>query len=275
MTYPRKARVRWRGLIDLGPLYGDADVAFVLQAVAPAHTARGRLGDAFREDREIREGMLVSDVLADAVMHTQEPVLRVSPLLYFSMLVARVRRDLTSQRFTVEESGRHAAVVFDAGAALALLAKPHVFDYLVLLMVSFVRARSITVGVADERGRARMLRFDTLDLDSIVRAAALAAESERFAAYQRIADLCLFTVGIFPERIRGARGRSAGVVRAEWMENGARFYGLASRHRTAQELQMEGVLAELSSNFKLAAKPLNVLSDRYLWRTAQPMPFLP
>ena len=275
MTCPRKARVRWRGLIDLGPLYGDADVAFVLQAVAPAHTARGRLGDAFREDREIREGMLVSDVLADAVMHTQEPVLRVSPLLYFSMLVARVRRDLTSQRFTVEESGRHAAVVFDAGAALRLLAKPHVFDYLVLLMVSFVRARSITVGVADERGRARMLRFDTLDLDSIVRAAALAAESERFSAYQRIADLCLFTVGIFPERIRGARGRSAGVVRAEWMENGARFYGLASRHRTAQELQMEGVLAELSSNFKLAAKPLNVLSDRYLWRTAEPMPFLP
>ena len=274
MTYPRKAGVRWRGLIDLGPLYGDADVAFVLQAVAPAHTARGRLGDAFREDREIREGMLVSDVLADAVMHTQEPLLRVSPLLYFSMLVARVRRDLTSRRFTVEESGRHAAVVFDAGAALALLAKPHVFDYLVLLMVSFVRARSITVGIADERGRARMLRCDTLDLDSMVRAASLAAGPERFSVYQRIADLCLFMIGIFPERIRAKGSRSAAVVRAEWIENGSRFYRLAARHRIAHERQMESVLAELGSNFALAAKPLNVLSDRYLWRAGPAAPLM-
>ena len=261
--------------MDLGPLYADADVAFVLHAVAPAHGVRGRLGDAFREDREIRESMLVSDVLADAVMQAEEPLLRVSPMLFFSMLVARVRRDLTSRGFTIETAGRHAAVVFDAGAALALLSKPHVFDYLVLLLVSFVRVRTVTVAIADERGRARMVRFDTLDLDGMVQAAAMAAGPERFSAYQRVADLCLFTTGIFPERIRAVRGRSAAVVRAEWVDNGARFYRLASRHQTAHELQMEEVLAELGSNFNLAAKPLNVLSDRYLRMTGRPMPFLP
>ena len=139
------SRVVWLCLSDLGALYCDADVAFVLQAVAPAHTVRGRLGDAFRQDREIREGMLGSDLLADAVMQTEEPLLRVSPVLFFSMLVARVRRDLTSHRFTVEASGRHTAAVFDAAAALALLCKPHVFDYLVLLLVSFVQVRSGTL----------------------------------------------------------------------------------------------------------------------------------
>ena len=273
VTRPWGFCVVWCGLIDLGPLYADADVAFVLHAVAPAHTVRGRLGDAFREDREIREGMLVSDLLAEAVMRTEEPLLRVSPMLFFSMLVARVRRDLGSRRFTIEASGRHAAVVFDAGAALALLSKPHVFDYLVLLLVSFVHVRTVTLAVADDRGRARMLRFDTLDLDSMIQAAALAAEPERFAAYQRVADLCLFTIGILPERIRAIGGRSAAVVRADWIENGARFYRLASRHQTAHELQMETVLAELGSNFNLAAKPLNVLSDRYLWRTERSPPF--
>ena len=274
VTRPVGSRVVWPCLIDLGPLYCDADVAFVLQAVAPAHTVRGRLGDAFRADREIREGMLVSDLLADAVMQTEEPLLRVSPMLFFSMLVARVRRDLTSHRFTVEESGRHAAVVFDAGDALALLCKPHVFDYLILLLVSFVQVRTVTLAVADDRGRRRMLRFDTLDLDSMIQAAALAVEPERFSAYQRVADLCLFTIGVFPERIRAQGGRSAAVVRAEWIEHGSRFYRLASRHQTAHELQMENVLAELGSNFNLAAKPLNVLSDRYLWHGGRRTPFL-
>ena len=262
-------------MIDLGPLYAEADVAFVLQAVAPAHTVRGRLGDAFREDREIREGMLVSDALAHAVLETDEALLRVSPLLFFSMLVARVGRDLASRRFTIEASGRYAAVVFDAGAALALLGKPQVFDYLVLLLVSFVHVHRLTLSWADERGRARVLRLDTLDLDGMIQAAALAAEPERFGAYQRVADVCLFTVGIFPERIRAVGGRSAAAVRAEWIENGARFYRLASRQQAAHALQMENVLAELGSNFNVAAKPLNVLADRYLWRTGRPLPFLP
>ena len=259
-------------LIDLGPLYADSDVAFVLHAVVPARSVRGRLGDAFREDREIREGMLVSDRLAEAVLHADEPLLRVSPLLFFSMLVARVRRDLSSRTFTVEAAGRHAAVVFDADAALALLTKPHVLDYLVLLLVSFVHVRWVTLAIADDRGRPR--RFDTMDLESLIRAAALAAEPERFSAYQRVADLCLFTIGVFPERARAAGGRSASVIRAEWIDNGARFYRLASRHRTARELRMDGVLAELADNFNLVAKPLTVLSERYLWRAAR-RPFLP
>ena len=120
-----------------------------------------------------------------------------------------------------------------------------------------------------------MLRFDTLDLDSMIQAAVLAAEPERFSAYQRVADLCLFTIGVLPERIRAQGARSAAVVRAAWIEHGSRFYRLASRHQTARELQMENVLAELGTNFNLAAKPLNVLSDRYLWRAEGPRPFLP
>ena len=261
-------------MIDLGRSYADADVAFVLHAVAPAHHVRGRLGDAFREDREIREGMLVSERLADAVLHVDEPLLRVSPLLFFSVLVAHVRRDLSSRRFTVEAAGRHAAVVFDAGAALAFLAKPQVFDYLVLLLVSFVPVRHVTAAVADERGRARSLRFDTLDLHGLIQAAALAGEPERYSAYQRVADLCLFTIGVFPERLRAAGGRTAAAVRAEWTDNGTRFYRLASRQRAAQELRTHAVLADLADNFNLAAKPLNVLSERYLWRAGQ-RPFLP
>ena len=244
----------------------------MLHAVAPGRRVRGRLGDAFREDREIREGMLVSEPLADAVLRADEPLLRVSPLLFFSVLVARVRRDLSSRRFTVEAAGRHAAVVFDAGAALAFLAKPQVFDYLVLLLVSFVHVRQVVAAVADERGRS--LRFDTLDLHGLIQAAALAGEPERYSAYQRVADLCLFTIGVFPERLRAAGGRTAAAVRAEWMDNGSRFYRLASRQPTAQERSMDVVLTELADNFNLAAKPLNVLSERYLWRAGQ-RPFLP
>lgn len=258
----------WRRLAGLGSMYTDADIAFVLQKVAPGREIRGRLGDAFRDDREIRDGMLSSDQLAKALLDRDDAFLLVSPLLFFSILVARVRRDLSEQSFTIESSDRHLTAVFDVRGVQDFISRPAVFDYLILLLVSFVRARVLTMLVTGDDGRQRVARFNTFDLHGLIRAAAGADdERERFSSCQRIADLCLFTVGIFPEQTRWSPARHA----TDWSGYGERFYRMAARHRSAHDLRVNVVLSELASNFNLATKPLNVLSDRYLGQLRRSM----
>lgn len=231
-----------------------ADVAFVLNEILPKHTVRGRLGDAFPGDREIREGMLVSDPLVEAVLYSENPLLNVSPLLLFSVLVSRVCNEFSSRSSTSEVSGRHTAA-FDVGETLQLVAKPQVFDYLILLRDFFVHARVITLTVADGSGFRRPLKIDPLDLDRIVHAAVMVEEPEKLISYQCVADLCLFTIGILPERLRATGGRRVAAVHAECFDNGLHFYQLASLHQTAQEQQVDSVLSELGATSILRRSP--------------------
>ena len=109
-------------------------------------------------------------------------------------------------------------VVFDVEAAFSLLAKPHGFNYLVLLLVSFIKVGTFTLNMANEHGRTHLLRCDTLDLNSLIQEVVLVTEPEWFSAYQRVVDFCLFTIGVFPERIWAVGSRSVAFVRAEWIE---------------------------------------------------------
>ena len=126
-----------------------------------------------------------------------------------------------------------------------------------------------------------------MDIDSLVRFCQTVDKEHRFGLYKRIADLCLFILGMFPEyvtmdyrypssgeaspRLFGRLRRSA----EDYEEEGKRFYKLAGEHRDATLLDIAGVLQQLGDKFNLAKKPLNYISEHFLqFRKGKLFPFL-
>jgi hypothetical protein len=97
--------------------------------------------------------------------------------------------------------------------------------------------------------------------------------------YKRIADICLFILGIFPDYAeRDYRHPFSGQVRPhirgkvrispeDYEKEGRKFYKLAAEHPSAKELDLSEVFWALHENFQKAKKPLNFIADHYLQYT--------
>ena len=264
------------GLVKRSRLkFSDDDLLFLVSTLMPEGTDRKRMIRVLREDEEILQGMLSDEKVLHRLLH--EPsftLLRVSPALFFSVLLARVKLDLERQPWTLEKTSRLSTVLFDSPQVVELLSNQEVRDYLASLLVSFVRVNSFSTTVRVRSGVWRRVRFSDFDIDSLLRYGNAVNESERFPAYKRIADICLFTLGIFSppqssfdaplsalnEGLRMALRRT----REDYIAQGGIFYKLASRHQEAATRSLSDVLALLSEKITLAAKPLTVMSARYL-----------
>jgi len=144
------------------------------------------------------------------------------------------------------------------------------------MLASFARVESVTVPIQVREGIWRTYRTSDLDAEGLMRCCQALDEEFRFETYKRIADVCLFLVGVFPEYIdaqyryplsRQVRPRTRGQVlrRLEDYEaHGRAFYRLAAEHERAEREGLDGVLTTLSENFILAEKPLSFLANRYL-----------
>jgi hypothetical protein len=98
----------------------------------------------------------------------------------------------------------------------------------------------------------------------------------RFGFYKRIADICLFILGIFPEYAEHeyrypfsgqVRPQIRGKVRMspeDYEKEGRKFYKLAAEHQSAKELDLFQVFWALHENFQKAKKPLNFIAEHYL-----------
>ncbi len=255
--------------------FSDSDLHFLVTTVMPDATDHRRMIGVLQEDQEILEGMLADEkVLHRLLDDPSVTLLHVSPALFFSVLLARVKLDLERQPWTLEKTSRLSMVLFDSPQVVDLLSNKEVRDYLAALLVSFVRVNSFSTSVRVRSGVWRRVRFSDFDIDSLLRYGSALDESQRFPAYKRIADICLFTLGIFspphggPDEslaflnagLRMALRRS----REDYIAQGGTFYRLASRHRDAAAQKLTEVLALLSEKIALAAKPLTVMSAKYL-----------
>ncbi len=179
--------------------------------------------------------------------------------------------------------------LFDGAQVLRLLEDRELRDYLNDLLVSFVRINSFSTSVRVRRGMWRRVRFSDFDIDHLVQYSNGIDESLRFPVYKRIADICLFTLGIFAPAekptgtplpfLEAQALRAASRTREDYIAQGTSYYTLASRHREARERQMSEILSTLAEKIALAAKPLSVMSARYLQPfkegpAAGPAPFL-
>ena len=227
-----------------------------------------------RKDEEILDGMLADDKLFNFVMDDPESVLRISANLFFTILLNRVKTELAQRSYTIEHDDRHPMVVFDGGDVASFLQSKKIRSYLVELLTSFVRINSFTIPIRVRKGIWRKIRFSDFDIDSLIKYSQLVDHTQTFQTYKRIADICLFSLGVFPDYIDiQSHKLSQGYLRPDAMKTGSRaglanhgryFYKAAAQHEAAQINGLADVLNDMSEKFMLAAKPLAFMAGRYL-----------
>jgi hypothetical protein len=101
-------------------------------------------------------------------------------------------------------------------------------------------------------------------------------EEYKLGFYKRIADICLFVLGIFPAYAeRDYRYPFSGQVRPhilgklrispeDYVEEGRKFYKLAAEHPAAKESDLSEIFWALHRDFQKAKKPLNFLEEHFL-----------
>ncbi len=259
------------------PNFTDRDLDFVVENAAPGANDPDALKQLVREDPEFRAAMVGDNNLLDRVLNDEEIFLHVSPSLYFEILLRRSYHELETIAYTEEREGRASIPVFDTAEVLDFMERPGVVEYMASMMASFTRIQSYTVPVRVRKGIRRRVRYNDMDIDSLVKFAANADPEQRFGYYKRIADVCLFLSGVFPDSAQRGYGRMVGGAAIpvtgsrrmrrtieDYEREGRRFYGLAEGHPAARALELSAVFGALRDNFTSARKPLTFVATQFL-----------
>lgn len=261
-----------KGLFPLS----EADLDFLIRAVAPDVSDKSRLHTLLATDEDFRDAFIGDENTFKKIIADKETFLRISPRLYFEVLLRKTRRDLEATGYTIEKSGQQKIAVFDAQEVNALLAKQEILSYLSDMLASFIKVETYTLTYRVREGIWRRVKFSDLDIDSLITFCELVEEQHRLGFFKRIADICLFVVGLFPDYVqRSLRYRVSSELRAqlpgwlgktvdEYEQQGKLFYELAAEHPAARTGQIAEVFDLLHENFNTAKKPLNFLAEHYL-----------
>lgn len=250
------------------------DIEFLVETVNP------RLLDklaVIRDDPLFIDKMLdeASEKLYQRITVLSEEVIltQISPLFLFGILLRKASREIGNKTYIMERTASQRIPVFDTKEVAGFLQNKEILKYLAEMLNSFTRTESYTVRMRVRKGIWRKARFSDMDLNSLLRLCQSVDEARRFSYYKRIADLCLFTLGMFPEysassldylspHARPVPGRQGRFHNYE--EEGRRFYKLAAQHTDAKILGLEEVFTQLYEKFTLAKRPLNYISDNYM-----------
>ena len=166
--------------------------------------------------------------------------------------------------------------VFDTHDLVELLSEKSIVVYLADMLSTFTRIESYTVSFRIRKGIWKKIRFNDMDISSLIRFSEVVEDEYRLGLYKRIADVCLFILGIFPDHVdRSDRYALSGEIRPqiagrdrisseEYEKKGRQFYKLAAEHRAALETDLSDVFWALHENFQKAKKPLNFIAEYYL-----------
>jgi len=252
-----------------------ADVDFLAAAVKPEVHDRVRLKHLLESDEDFRQAFVGHEEVVQRVISDKEVFIKISPRLYFEILLRQARRDLQGASFTVEKIGTQKVAVFDTPEVVNLLARPPMLYYLAEMLSSFTRIESYTISYRVGEGVWRKLRFSDLDLESLISLCDWVEEDYRLGFFKRIADICLFISGIFPDFITASshypfsgdkRPPLRGILRwspTDYQQEGQKFYRLAAEHRQAEILNLSEIFQTLSQDFPKAVKPLSFMAQHY------------
>ena len=252
------------------------DLDFLVEAASPDVTDKASLKRIIQQDVDFRNNYVGDDNVFRAVIDDEHALLKISPMLYFEILLRKAARDLSATSYTLEKTLTMVIPVFDTGDLVALLSEESLLVYLANMLSSFTRIESYTVSFRIGKGVWRKIRFNDLDIRSLMSFCEIVDDFYRFGLYKRIADICLFMLGVFPEyternyryplsgRLRPGAGSSPRINPEDYEKEGRRFYKLAAEHASARDLEMEDVFQTLHENFHKAQKPLNFIAEHYL-----------
>lgn len=246
----------------------------------------------FRADAARIEAALADHHTLDAFFAPDpaEPLVVLSPLLVFAIIIGRGASEIGDRHHVVERVGNRQLVpVFDAADLARFTADPAARAFLVELLGSYTRVMS---GPRWERsrGRWRRRRFSEMNPAQLAVLAAETPMSDRAGAYRRLGDLALFLNGVFPdnsarqslspielgrvlrslppdERIESTRLLEAS--RIDGVGPVLATLGPAWYRLAATLVPIPGASAQLShvaEHFESARRFLNFVTDRYLWQ---------
>ena len=254
----------------------ERDLVFLMETTSSDVMDRYRLKQIIKEDEDFRNRFIGDERVFRRVMNDDEIFLKISPTLFFEILLRKAVNDLEQTSYTVEATSTMRIPVFDTKDVVELLTKESLLVYLADLLSSFTKIESYTISFRVRKGTWRKLRFNDLDIHSLMSFCEAVEDNYRFNFYKRIADICLFILGVFPAYAdrdyrypisREVRPQIRGKIRIspeEYEKEGRKFYKLAAEHQSAKELAMSDVFWALHGNFQKAKKPLNYISEHYL-----------
>jgi len=256
--------------------YTDADLAFLVETAAPEVTDKARLRQLIKLDEDLRNAFIEDENTSQRILTDREVFLKISPKLYFEILLQKARRDLEDTGHTIEKAGFKKIAVFDSKEVADLLSRKEILVYLADMLASFIKVETYNLFYPTEEGIWREIRFSDLDIDSLIVFSESVDEEYKLGFFKRIADICLFILGLFPEYVRAThrypfsgklRSQTAGRVRRsveDYEEEGRRFYQLAAEHPAARSVELSEVFNLLQEKFNTAKKPLNFIAHHYL-----------
>ena len=254
----------------------DKDLDFLVETASPGVIDKPKLKQILWEDEKLRDTFIDDEKVFRRLMDEEEIFLRISPALFFEILLRRVARDLKEVGYTIEKTGTTKVPVFDTRNVAELLSKEYLLAYLADMLSSFTRIETYAFNLQIGNHIFERIRFNDLDMFSLKALCDEVEDEYRLGFYKRIADICLFIVGIFPDYAEydyrypfsgQLRPQFRGKVRmgaGDYEKEGRKFYRLAAEHPSARELELSDVFWTLHEDFPKAKKPLNFISEHYL-----------
>lgn len=256
--------------------FSDRDLEFLIEAVHPEVVDKLKLKQILGEDEGFRNKFIADEKVFRRLMDDEEIFLKISPTLFFEILLRKVANDLKGVSYTVEKTSTMKIPVFDTGDVVELLTKESLVDYLAHMLSSFTKIENYIIQFKTRTGVLEQVRFNDLDIFSLMALCEVVEDEQRLGFYKRIADICLFILGMFPDYAeREYRYPFSGQVRPqfygkgrispeEYEKEGRNFYKLAAEHKSAQEVGLSDIFWALHENFQKAKKPLNFIGEHYL-----------
>ncbi|MGD8448980.1 MAG: hypothetical protein PVF36_07075 [Desulfobacterales bacterium] len=254
----------------------DNDLDFLVETVSPNITDRYRLKRIIREDEDFRNTFISDEKIFNRVIDDEEILLKISPTLLFEIFLRKAVNDLKKSSYTLEKTRTMRIPVFDTQDVVELLTQESMLVYLADMLSSFTKIKSYTISFREKKGIWRKIRFNDMDIYSLMSFCEVVKDEYRLFLYKRIADICLFILGLFPEYVeRNYRYPASGEVRPQisgkvrisseaYEKEGRKYYKLAAEHQIAKEKDLSEVFWALHESFQKVKKPLNFISEHYL-----------
>ncbi|MDA0798495.1 MAG: hypothetical protein O2826_01610 [Chloroflexi bacterium] len=253
-------------------LMSDSDLAFVTSGDTFSSDALADLRHSLATDERARAELLGAEHLFRRVLNLDDAFLRISPRLFFEVLLRRSIYEIAHSPHVLERVGQDRVPLFLGDDELRIVSQPVVIDYLADLLASFTKIHSHTARVRVRRGVWRKSRYSDLDVPSLLRLASQAEGAEQQRVYKRAADASLLILGVFPDYATAAmrypgtgtlRRRGARLTTEEYEDVASRAYKLAAEHPETEATQAEPMLM-LSDHVIDAKRPLSRMADQFL-----------
>lgn len=254
----------------------DKDLDFLIETSSPGVFDKPKLKQILREDEKLRNTFIEDEKVFRRVMDQEEVFLKISPPLFFEILLRKAVRDLKEMSFTLEKTGTAKIPVFDTKEVVDFLGKESLLAYLADMLSSFTHIKTYIFSIQVGEYLFENIRFNDIDLFSLMDLSEEVDDEYRLGFYKRIADICLFILGMFPDYAEyDYRYPFSGALRPsfhgktrmsaeDYEQEGRKFYRLAAEHPKARELDLSDLFWTLHEDFPKAKKPLNFIAEHYL-----------